>query len=135
MRPILVLFTACFLTSTIQAQNVGIGITSPTARLHVANGTVRLEGPASPGGTALDIGGYGSISVDAVGSAGGRLLLTESGNLGIGNTAPGYPLSFGTVTGDKITFWGNSGPHYGIGLQNALLQFYTDGAGSDIAFG
>ena len=135
MRQFLVILSACFSLSTIHSQNVGIGITSPIAKLHVGNGTVRMEGPAAAGSVALSMGGYGRIEVDAFGQQGGRLLLSESGNLGIGNTTPGFPLSFAGSTGDKISFWGNSGPHYGIGLQAGLLQFHTDGASSDIGFG
>jgi hypothetical protein len=127
--------SAFFCLSNLHSQNVGIGITSPTAKLHVGDGTVRIEGPASAGGNALSIGGFGDVQVDAFGSAGGRFLVKENGNVGIGNTAPGYPLNFATTTGDKISFWGNTGPHYGMGLQPGLLQLHTDGATSDIAFG
>ena len=35
----------------------------------------------------------------------------------------------------KIALWGNSGAHYGLGIQNALLQIHSNDFLSDIAFG
>ncbi len=64
---------------------------------------------------------------------GGRVLVTE--NLGVGTTAPGFPLTFLDVPGDKISLWGSSGDHYGFGIQPSLLQIHTIGASDDIAFG
>jgi len=58
----------------------------------------------------------------------------STGNVGINNVA-NYPLSFENVVGDKISFFGSSGPHYGIGIQGGVLQFYTPIPASDIAFG
>jgi hypothetical protein len=64
-----------------------------------------------------------------------RMRVKANGNVGIGTNSPGFPLNFASILGDKVAFWGNSGFHYGIGIQNSLLQIYTDGAVSDIAFG
>jgi uncharacterized protein (DUF2147 family) len=64
-----------------------------------------------------------------------KLTVTSAGNVGIGQTAPGYPLSFADALGAKITLWGQGTSHYGFGMQNGLLQIYTDGSGSDVAFG
>lgn len=58
-----------------------------------------------------------------------------SGNLGIGITNPGFPLSFANILGDKISLYGNSGNHYGFGIQSGSLQMYSDAAGANIAFG
>jgi Chaperone of endosialidase len=60
---------------------------------------------------------------------------TFAGNVGIGTTTPGFPLNLASVLGDKIALYGNSGSHYGLGVQPGLLQIYTDGSGSDVAFG
>src|SRR6185503_79943 len=57
------------------------------------------------------------------------------GNLGIGNTISNFPLSFKSVTGDKISLYGDAGPHYGLGVQPYQMQIHTDGAASDISFG
>ncbi len=61
--------------------------------------------------------------------------LSAQGNIGIGTTTPSYPLSFSNTVGDKISLYGNTGPHYGFGIQSALLQVHTDAAAANIAFG
>jgi hypothetical protein len=58
-----------------------------------------------------------------------------NGNVGIGTNNPGFPLTFPNTLGDKISLWGQSGVHFGFGIQGSLLQIHTDVAGSDIAFG
>src|SRR5205085_11564575 len=35
----------------------------------------------------------------------------------------------------KISLWGSSGNHYGIGIQSLLMQIHTDISTADIAFG
>ncbi len=62
-------------------------------------------------------------------------IFTVAQNVGIGTTSPGFPLNFSNITGDKISLYGNSGNHYGFGIQSALLQIHTDLAASNIAFG
>jgi hypothetical protein len=59
----------------------------------------------------------------------------RNGNMGIGTATPGFPLNFSSTVGDKISLFGNTSAHYGLGIQNALLQIHTDAAGSAIAFG
>ncbi|HNU89370.1 MAG TPA: hypothetical protein PKJ94_13820 [Ferruginibacter sp.] len=56
-------------------------------------------------------------------------------NVGIGTTTPGFPLNFSTALGDKISLYGNSGNHYGFGIQGGLLQMHSDAAAANIAFG
>ena len=60
---------------------------------------------------------------------------SETGNVGIGTTTPGFPLTFKDVLGNKISLYGQSGNHYGFGIQHFLFQIFTDSASSDIAFG
>lgn len=74
--------------------NIGIGVTGPVRLLHIgANnsvGGIRVEGPLV-GGTGLSsfsMGGLGSFGIDAVNIVGGRFLVREDGNIGIGTTAP-----------------------------------------------
>lgn len=56
--------------------------------------------------------------------------------VGIGNPNPVSPLSFPSVTGDKISLWGNTiFNSYGLGIQSSLLQIYAATAADDIAFG
>lgn len=64
-----------------------------------------------------------------------RMVINNAGNVGIGTTAPNFPLNFSSALGDKIALWGNTAAHYGLGIQSLLLQIYTDAASSDIAFG
>jgi hypothetical protein len=58
-----------------------------------------------------------------------------SGSLGIGIVNPGFPLNFATALGDKISLYGNSGAHYGFGIQGGLLQIHSGTSVDDIAFG
>lgn len=67
---------------------VGIGVVSPSEKLHIGPGAVRIDGPAASGGNALSIGGYGDVQVDAFGIVGGRLSVKENGNVGIGTNFP-----------------------------------------------
>jgi len=62
-------------------------------------------------------------------------VVDKIGRLGVGTSTPGFPLNFPNTLGDKISLWGNSGAHYGFGIQPALLQIHTSSASSDIAFG
>lgn len=56
-------------------------------------------------------------------------------NVGIGEANPGFPLNFASSLGDKISLYGNSGAHYGFGIQGGLLQIHTSASGEDVAFG
>jgi len=61
---------------------------------------------------------------------------TIAQNVGIGTTTPTGPLSFPTILGNKVVLYGDGGvPHYGFGLQNALLQMYSDAPAANIGFG
>ena len=64
-----------------------------------------------------------------------KLTITTAGNVGIGQTYPGYPLSFADALGAKISLFGQGPSHYGFGIQGGLLQIYSSDSGSDIAFG
>jgi hypothetical protein len=65
----------------------------------------------------------------------GSSVYRSSGNVGIGQVNPGFPLNFASSGGDKISLYGNSGNHYGFGIQGGLLQIHSDTSGSDVAFG
>jgi hypothetical protein len=69
--------------------NIGIGDTAPTFRLHVvdtANTGLRVQ-TNTGGGTVASFGGNGNFQIDAVNNVGGRLIVTENGNVGIGINA------------------------------------------------
>lgn len=57
-------------------------------------------------------------------------------NVGIGTTTATGPLSFASITGNKIVLYGDGNVgHYGLGIQSAALQLYTDLPNSGIVFG
>ena len=58
-----------------------------------------------------------------------------NGNIGVGTATPGFPLNFSNALGDKISLYGNSGSHYGFGIQGGLFQMHTDAAAANITFG
>jgi hypothetical protein len=60
----------------------------------------------------------------------------KNGLMGIGTPDPTAPLSFPNSLGNKISLWGDAaGGHYGLGVQGAALQLYTDGSASNIVVG
>jgi N-acetylneuraminic acid mutarotase len=75
-----------------------------------------------------------TLSNDLI-SYGDKMKIASDGNVGIGTLSPGYPLNFSSTVGDKISLYGNSGAHYGFGIQSALLQIYSDASIANIAFG
>jgi hypothetical protein len=86
-------------------------------------------------GTATGINGYGAF----FNSTNGPALATGLGNVGIGSIAPKYKLTFNSVLGDKISFWGgetnNTTNHYGIGIGGGALQFFVPTASDNLVFG
>jgi len=133
----LVLFHFSFLIFHYSfAQNVGIGTSTPTYKLHIGlPGGLRIEGFTDDNQNALSIGGKGALSVDAPNIPGGRFIIKDNGNIGIGVSDPQHPLTFPNTTGDKISFYGNSYAHYGIGVFPYNLAIHTDSILSDITFG
>ncbi len=119
--------------------NVGIGMINPTYKLHVGNfnAGVRIEGPTEflSGGTALSIGRSGNISIDKSGVAGGRFLIKENGNIGIGNNNPNTTLSFAPVFGKKISLYPGNAGDAGFAVTGNSLQIYSDNTNTDVAIG
>jgi hypothetical protein len=83
---------------TQSASNIGIGTTSPSAKLNV-NGDIKIEGTSS-----LSFGGTASVPAWGINSSGsdliindqaattGDVLFTNAGNVGIGTNAPSQKL-------------------------------------------
>jgi hypothetical protein len=149
MKKKLFLFPVCsFLMFVAAAQNVGIGTTTPQYRLDV-NGRMRIRSGGGSAGIWLNNNAndaspafVGMESDNVVGFYGagapngwGFTMNTVSGNIGIGTSVPGFPLNFPSTVGDKISLYGNSGTHYGFGIQGSLLQIHTSTVGDNIAFG
>lgn len=120
--------------------NVGIGLTTPAYKLHLGNANtgIRIEGPAAAasGGTALSIGSYGDIVIDNAGTPGGRLVVKENGNVGIGSPLAERPLTItNTVYGEKIQFIKTALGEAGIASYAADLRIYAEQSGSKVSFG
>ena len=144
---------------------VGIGTSSPTALLSVApsSGYAILAGNYRIGNVALPTAdadaatkGYVDASIASATSSGGlpagvasqtlrhngttwvanSLLYNNGTNIGIGTTAPSFPLSLGTGTGSKIALYdAGSGGGYGFGIQSNLLQIFANGSTDRIGLG
>ena len=92
---------------------VGIGTRTPSAMLDVAgnfhvgtgNNSFRVEGPGS--GTPVPVlaswGGSGDFAIDSVGAAGGRFVVKDSGNMGIGTATPMKPLDVAGSGGIRVS--------------------------------
>jgi hypothetical protein len=139
------------------AGNIGIGISTPGASLHIKKDleALRLQG-TTPYISFFDNAGpalkgflqsynndlfLGTPSTNTTGIMQFYLknvpimTMLPSGTVGIGTSAPTSPLSFPNALGPKISLW-NAGPNndFGIGLNTGVMQFYT--AGTDkISFG
>jgi hypothetical protein len=90
----LVLGSIIGLNGATASPNVGIGISAPQFKLHVidqSNAGLRVQTDRT-GGTVASFGGFGQFRIDAVGVVGGRLTITESGEVGLGVAAPAYKL-------------------------------------------
>lgn len=133
--------------------NIGIGTSNPTSAKLVINTTA--------GAPALDLSttdGYANMRVIQntngasdkdlylgynsgtnsslhLYSNNGETMTVKGGNVGIGQSAPGIPLNFANVLGDKISLYGNSGNTYGFGIQAGLLQIHSDAITTDVAIG
>ena len=123
--------------------NVGIG-TSATARLDVAgtiSGTSSISAAGAGGFVFRDTETNGGLFSPADGvitlqtNAVERLRVDANGNVGIGQSAPAFPLNFANILGEKISLHGSSGANYGFGVQSNLLQIHTPATAGDVAFG
>ncbi len=108
--------------------NMGIGTSSPNYKLHIgtAGSGVRIEGPATSGGIALGIGGFGDLQIDKPNAAGGRFIVKDNGNVGIGASTPQAKLQ---VSGAMVID-GTQTNH----AQGAWLEWNKDGGGGATYF-
>jgi hypothetical protein len=122
---------------------IGTGADKPGAKLHVVgNGLFASSGGPEFGAVNLGDANHGikstrgdGVTIFSFQVPIGIHLKQTTGNVGIGTTTPGFPLTFVNTFGDKISLWGQSGNSYGFGIQSALLQIHTDSDAADIAFG
>src|SRR4051794_35782581 len=129
MRKINLFFLLAMLFTQLPAQNkVGIGTNAPQQRLSV-DSTLVIDQSNFDDGTkpALRLGSNSGEAIGSRRTAGGtnpfgidfwtnnlkRFVISNSGNIGIGEFTPGFPLNFSSTLGDKISLYGNSGTYYG----------------------
>lgn len=114
-------------TSVTSDKLAGNSVTSAK----IADGTIATVDIASGAITSakLDAGSIGLWIPTGTG------VYRSSGNVGIGTSAPAFPLSFSDADGDKISLAGASGNTYGFGVGASLLQIHSDTVNSSIAFG
>ncbi len=102
---------------------VGIGTTSPFFRLHVidpSNAGLRVQ-TNSAGGTLASFGGNGDFQIDAPGIVGGRFVVRESGNTGIGTAAPSARLHVRANSGNVLIGDAGCNPGFtGIGFGSSM---------------
>ncbi len=66
---------------------------------------------------------------------GNNITNNNSGNVGIGNFSPNYPLSFPSTYGEKLALWDNTAARVGFAVQPGNFQMLSDISGTDITFG
>ena len=130
--------------------NVGIGIATPSVPLHFGSASFGDRISLWGSGTAqYGFGMQGSLlqvytdsaSADVAFGYGSSNNFTEkvrikgSGMVGIGTSAPGFPLDLSANLGDKISLYGSSGAHFGFGIQSGVLQIHTASSAQDVVFG
>ena len=69
-----------------------------------------------------------------------QMTLNTNGALGLGLLNPQHPLSFPSITGNKISLWSTdptsaTAVHYGIGIQGYQFQFFAPTVTDNIVFG
>ncbi len=109
---------------------VGIGTNAGSYALNV-DGDVNFSGNLYQNGVAFTGGGSSPFTDDN-----SNVYYNGNENVGIGTNSPNAKLSLGSALGNKIALYdGAPGAAYGFGIQNYLLQMYTDTSSSDMQFG
>jgi len=144
--------TANVVRATIDSSgNVGIATTSPTEKLHVSGGHIRINNgyelrTSDTSGNVKTItrvnssneleygwSGAGPVKFMGGGSYTERMRIHTNANIGIGNTSPNSKLHIGTGTNSAVTVGSESTPAFQIGgTDNYRLGMYTDSEGGYI---
>ena len=129
--------------------NFGIGHAAPGFKLSVA-GNAFLEGSIHANSDIYMISGKRLANADGAlylstlsaqpvvfqNNNAETMRISATGNVGINNATPGFPLTMASSLGDKIALFSGTTPtSYGFGIQASLLQIHSDSSASDIGFG
>ena len=137
------------MANSLSAENVGIRTSTPGFPLGFSDDLGDKISLGRQSGVSLGFGiqaqllqiysnGPGSDIAFGTGSSSNfkeSMRIKGNGNVGIGTSTPGFPLSFKDVAGDKISLYEQSGASFGFGIQEHLLQIHTESTDSNIAFG
>jgi Chaperone of endosialidase len=96
-------------TTGATLDNVGIGVAAPTFKLHVIDtgaAGLRVQTNTS-GGTVASFGGNGDFQVDAPNVPGGRFIVQQNGNVGIGTATPQAKLDVNGII--RVAAFGTAG--------------------------
>ena len=93
------------------------------------------NGNSTNGGIIYNPGGLANSMLFRTNGNVNRMVISNDGNIALGNFIPTLPLQFPGLLGDKLSLYGGAGPHYGFGIQGSLLQMHSSSVASDIAFG
>jgi hypothetical protein len=103
--------------------SIGVGV-NPGHKFQIGNNRfygqagLRVEGPLDPNfDDVASFGGYGNFRVDKPGIIGGRFMIKENGNIGIGTGNPNRLLSVS----------GNAGVQRLIGVDHVYQEFFPQG--------
>jgi len=152
---VLVLVSLLVGSTTLYAQNVGIGNANPDFKLDLS-GRMRIRGGNSNTVSAgIWLSGWGVDSVtnrmfigmesdsaaglySEIAGSNGWFFVADAKNarIGIRNRNPKYPLSFNNVTGDKISLYSEfNGKYFGLGVGNSTLQLLVPDIFASTVFG
>lgn len=122
-----------FTANTLDIVGAGTLDSNRKVKIWAEGGTI-FAGPVQATSFSGDGGGLTGVAKLSGGNTfGGNQIFNDP--VGIGTASPGFPLNFPNTLGDKISLWGNSGNHYGFGIQASTLQIHTAGATDAIRFG
>ena len=130
--------------------NVGAGTTTPTAPLSAGAALGNTKIAVWDNGTGTGFMGFGvqsgqfRLHTNASGDRFSFLnapngtevhTILGNGNVGIGATNPGYPLSFGnSVVSTKIALFENGSDVYGLGMGPSQMRLHLGGSGARFSF-